>query len=191
MNETRQLREMLPAFTGHKQHWQRTPFNLKVGRQTWTVACDGAYLVAIQGKGDSLPVHDQPDVLKMLEPGVVKPAYGVEVSKLKEWAGSVPSPEERNFSWQGIDEEHWGAMFGYSLDRRRLACILEHLPFGMVQVWDASSVIGVLGIGLEAKGFRALLAGLKGPPEPSTPIFDLRRGSAKAGTELLEDLPQE
>ena len=154
------------------------------------MATDGGYLMALQGRGVKIATREDEDGIEdMLKARVPKPHYGVEITKLKEWAG--PVPEKREWVWEGIDEEHWGSMFDLPIDRRRLACIVENLPFGMVQVWNASKVIGVKGIGIDAKGFRALLAGLKGDNEAGTPKFSFRGDSPKKGTELLDELPQE
>lgn len=180
------LRKSLPLFKG-QAHWQGTPFNIKARRKFWTVCTDGGYFMAIHGKQPKLKTLERQEVITLLEAAVVKPAYGIETEKLKAWAG--PVPEYRVFPWKGIDPDCWGAVFDVCVDRRRLACILEVIPFGMIQVWDATKTLGVAGIGLEAKGWRAFLAGLKDGPESDTPKFEFRKGPV--GVDLIDELPQE
>jgi hypothetical protein len=160
-----------------------------VGRNLWTVATDGGYFMALKGRQNKLPTKEQDQVVDFLKAAVLKPAHGVETEKLKAWAGSAP--ESRAFNWEDVDEAHWGVMFDVCLDRRRLACILENLPFGMVQVWDASKTLGVAGIGLEAKGWRGYLAGLKDGPEPGVTKFEFRKVGPVTGIDLMSELSQE
>lgn len=183
------LRKSLALFKG-QAHWQGTPFNIKAGSKAWTVCTDGGYFMAIHGKQAQLKTLEKKEVITLLEAGVVKPVYGIETEKIRAWAGTVP--KYRIFPAPGgVDGDHQGAMFDVCVDRRRLACILEVIPFGMIQVWDATKTLGVAGIGLEAKGWRAYLAGLKDGPETDTPKFEFRKPSPVTGADLIDELPQE
>ena len=122
-------------------------------------------------------------VAKFVGSPVVKPAHFVELGKLKEWAGKVP--ESREFK---MDDIASGVMFNMVVNRSRLACLVENLPFGVVQVWDATKHVEAKAIGLGAKGFRAILAGLDTDPEPEDPVFQFRDPT---GLEVAMELPQE
>jgi len=143
--------------------------------------------MALQGQGAKLVTKSPEGVAPLLKAKAGKPLKAIETEGLKQWAGSVP--EKREFAWTGIEEEHWGSILGVCVDRRRLACVLENLPWGMIQIWDATEVMGLSGIGVEAKGFRALLAGLKDGPDAETPKFESR--GKPTGLDLLDELPQE
>lgn len=183
------LRKSLPLFKGQAP-WQGIPFNIKAGHKVWTVCTDGSYFMAIHGKEPKLKTLEKKEVIKLLEAGAVKPAFGVETEKLRAWAGTVPE------YWifpapGGVDEDHFGALFEVCVDRRRLACMLKVISFGMIQVWDATQTMGVAGIGLEAKGWRGYLAGLKNGPESDTPKFEFRKSGPATGVDLIDELPQE
>ena len=177
------LAASLPLFKGLAS-WQSTPFTTKVGKSIWTVATDGAYLIAVQGKIKGYAARSPDErVGKFVASPVVKPAHGVELGKLKAWAGPVPA--DRLFK---EPENNAGVLFDVTVDRRRLACLLESLPFGMIQVWNATTTIEMSGLGLGAKGFRAILAGLDTDPDPEDPAFLFRPPSElEIAMQLLSD----
>ena len=55
---------------------------------------------------------------------------------------------------------------------------LHSYKVGEEIVPSATKVLGVAGVGLEAKGFRAMLAGLKDGPDDDTPEFEFRKKAA-------------
>lgn len=130
------------------------------GRIIWSVATDGAWLVAIKGGSLKPPEEPKPIVVEILSSKPVEPSYEIEVSRLREWAGEPPEV------WEFINEEQdQGIVFNVVLDRRRLACLLSMVPFETVRVWNSTEPVGTRSIALEAQGWRAILAGVDANPE--------------------------
>lgn len=158
------LAQKLVDFTdpGHMEPSCHRPFSVMVEGQEWSVACAGAWLFAVRGSSSHGPLEKVPDMLTRLLQ--MSPVGGVEVSAqaLKDWTG--PLHRAREFPLDG-SELHVGSVLGRDVDCRRLAQLLEPVPFPRLTLWDSSDVMGVPSIGIESRGkWRGFLAGVNADP---------------------------
>lgn len=182
----------LASFVGGSEPWKANPFSVKVnGRITWSVATDGCWLVAVKG-GSLKPLEEpKPKVVEVLSSKVVEPAYEIDVGRLREWAGKPP--EVWDFEDEDLDQD-LGVIFDVVIDRCRLSCLLTKVPFDTIRIWNSTSAVGVRSIGLEAEGWRVILAGIDTSPddpieegEGPLPVFVLR---PKSVFEMAMDLEE-
>lgn len=163
------------------------PFTIDVGGVMWSVAVGGAWIFAVRGTSSFKPMEG----VSPLVPGFLsaEPSRGqeVETRKLKEWCG--PPPTERTFT---TDDRPEGVVLGRVIDQRRLACLLEFVPFPKLVLWDVTDLVGgVPAIGLAAKGkWRAVLAGIDTEPDEEHGVFDLRPEGA-AAFDLMSQLTED
>ncbi len=125
------------------------PHRIKHGGETWTVATDGRALVALREAvlefgypvGELAENTEKQLSDKMKYTGQTRP---VDLAELKEWAGEVvwaePCPACKGISRNNeyvscsfcdgdgdvTPEPRRGWLYGVPIDRRRLACALEH-----------------------------------------------------------------
>ena len=119
------LAQKLPGFTNptHEAPECHQPFVLTVGGHPWSLAADGAWVFAVRGTS-SFAQGEARELFTKLLSAVPKAPVEVSTAKLKAWVGQVPSV--RVFGEEG---RHEGAIFGHLFDLRRLACLLEPIPF--------------------------------------------------------------
>lgn len=172
------LAQKLVDFTdpNHAEPLCHRPFTLQLGDQPWSVACSGTWLFAVRGTSSYGEKEPSDTLLRLLR---TSPLEGeeVELAKLKAWAGSKEG------------ELSPGLVLGRLIDRRRLAALLEPVPFPKLAVWDLTDILGIVSLGLESRGkWRGVLAGLSGEPGKKTPSFVFRE---PLGIELMSELPED
>ena len=177
------LAQKLAAYTDpeHTSDTCRRPFSMTLEGQAWSVAAGRAWVFAVRGTSSHAPL-ESPLVAKFLgaEP---RAALEVDAKKLKEWAG--PATMNGSFDEEG---QVCGVLFGKVLDLRRLAVLLDPIPFPKLILWDTTEVVGVRSVGISAKGkWRGLLAALYATPEPEMKCFDPRPDGADA-FDLMSEL---
>jgi len=178
------LAQKLPDFTdpAHSEAVCRRPFTLRVEGQPWSVACGGAWFFAVRGSSSFADLATADPMPRYLRASPTEPVE-VETHRLKAWAGVIPPG--RRFEGQ----PSFGVLFGKVFDRRRLAALLDPIPFPKIILWDTTELVGVRSIGLESRGkWRAFLAALDGPPTPEMNTFSSRDS---AGVSLMDELPAE
>jgi hypothetical protein len=120
----------------------------------------------------------------MLSLLVPSSAIEVEVSLLREWAGTV---EERDFM---NEDQRPGILEGVVLDLRRLAYLLDSVPGDTLRVWNTTLDIGVASVGFDMKGrWRAFLAGIDAAPEDDMPVF--KKQAKVSVMDFIAELDQE
>jgi hypothetical protein len=162
------------------------PFVILLDGHPWSVAIGGPWMWAVRGSSSFAQMKDVTSLVPRLLSAAVTAPEEVDTKRLKEWAGPVPA--ERTFT---TDDRPEGVLFGKVFDLRRLACLLEPIPFAKLTVWDASEIAGVNALGLEARGkWRAILAAVDGEPEEDHPVFDFRPDGA-AAFDLMAQLKED
>jgi hypothetical protein len=116
----------------------------------------------------------------------------IEVSVLREWAGTPPSDTV-------IDEvvplTCAGILFEGVFDRRNIAYLFSILPFPKVLMWDASPVIEIpaVGFGEEKDRWRAYVSGTTIDPDTVIVRFrpDEGMSAEQRAFELAMSLPDD
>ena len=182
------LAQKLTSYTDpeHTSDTCRRPFCMVVDGQAWSVAAGRAWVWAVRGTSSHAPLDvPSPLVAKFLgaEP---RAALEVDAKKLKEWAG----PATMNGSFDE-DGQVLGVIFGKVLDLRRLAVLLDPIPFPKLILWDMTDVLGIRSVGISAKGkWRGLLAAVDAEPTPDMQVFDARPEGADA-FDLMSQLTED
>lgn len=173
----------------HPFEWMRMPFMLVNDQVTWSIATDGAWLVAVRGKSSFPNLLREDDKVQSIrrclsfEPN--GSAIQVKIDTLRTWAGEAPLTY--SFSREGDTPD--GLVLGVPLDRRRLAWILQRTPFPELTLWNTTADLGLNSIGLRFKSqWLAILAGIRSEDpadEAPLPRFPERQ------IDMLDELPQE
>jgi hypothetical protein len=136
----------------------QVPFNMLVNGVKWSLATDRSCVVAVKGWGDyKQPVWEESRQANRIE---VFTAY--LNATVPEGAISVPLVDLVTWATQPCENNYViGRVLGLPMDTRRLAKILQDLPFKTVHIWDASEVTKVMCLGISAGGgsWKAFLAG--------------------------------
>jgi len=169
---------------GHPEPICHRPFTTTLDGQPWSVAVGGPWLWAVRGSSSHKPVSEANERVSRVLEATPKDTQEVETLRLKSWAN--PLPDFRTFDPEGIRE---GVVLGVPLDLRRLACLLEHVHFSKLTLWDSTQLVGVRSLGLESRGkWRGYLAGLDS--EADGPVFDFRPDGA-AAFDLMSQLKED
>lgn len=173
--------------------WRSKPFRVMLGNTYWTVATNDRICLAIRGNHADPPKGDPP--LYLLDRTLSAPVTGgkvIEVSVLREWAGTPPSDTV-------IDEvvplTCAGILFEGVFDRRNIAYLFSILPFPKVLMWDASPVIEIpaVGFGEEKDRWRAYVSGTTIDPDTVIVRFrpDEGMSAEQRAFELAMSLPDD
>jgi hypothetical protein len=151
----------------HEEMVYKRPFVYYVNGQAWSVAVSGPWLFAVRGTSS----HEHKVESEMTKNVLTAmPSFAIEVStsQLKEWVGKPPDV------WAfPIEDRPEGAILNMVFDFRRLACLLDGIPFPKLVLWDFTSVVGMTSVVLDVKGkWRAVLAAIEGKPDEDHPVLD-------------------